>query len=86
MVRFRAYKNGGAKMNTGYSDNVNRILQHERDRPRDRLDAAIEVITKVYRYDNGNLEGVESKTIAESQLSVTRRQSGLFKFLGSFKK
>ncbi len=73
-------------MMTGYSDNVNRILQHERDRPRDKLDAAIEVIATVHRYDNDELEGVESKTIAESQLSITRRQSGLFKFLGSFEK
>lgn len=73
-------------MMTGYSDNVNRILQHERDRPRDKLDAAIEVIATVHRYDDAELEGVESKTIAESYLSVTRRQSGLFKFLGSFEK
>ena len=67
---------------TGYSDNVNRILQHERDRPRDRLDDEIEVMATVHRYDNGDLEEIQTKTIAESQLSVTRRQIGIRKFLG----
>jgi hypothetical protein len=73
-------------MKTGYAPHVEAILRQERDRPRDRLDAAIEVIATVHRYENGDLEGVETKTIAESQLSKTRRQSGLFKFLGSFEK
>lgn len=73
-------------MSTGYSDNVNRILQHELTRPRDRLDDQIEVMTTVHRYDNGDLEGVESKTIEESQLSVTRRAKGLRKFLGVLSK
>ena len=65
-----------------YSDNVNQILLAERDRPRDRLDAEIEVMATVHRYENGELEGVETKTIAESQLSVTRRQKGIRQFLG----
>jgi hypothetical protein len=72
--------------NTGYAPHVVAILKAERDRPRDRLDAEIEVITTVHRYDNGDLEEVETKTIAESQLSKTRKQSGLFKFLGSYEK
>jgi hypothetical protein len=67
---------------TGYSDNVNRILQAERDRPRDRLDDQIEVMATVHKYTDGELEGIETKTIEESQLSVTRRQVGIRKFLG----
>ena len=67
---------------TGYSDNVNRILQAELNRKRDRLDDEIEVMATVHRYNNGELEGVETKTIEESQLSVTRRQVGIRKYLG----
>jgi hypothetical protein len=65
-----------------YSDKVNRILQQERDRPRDRLDDQIEVMATVHKYIDGELEGIETKTIEESQLSVTRRQVGIRKFLG----
>ena len=67
---------------TGYSDNVNRILQAELNRKRDRLDDEIEVMATVHRYNNGELEGVETKTIEESQLSETRRQEGIRKYLG----
>lgn len=73
-------------MSTGYSDNVNRILQAELNRKRDRLDDEIEVMATVHRYENGELEDVETKTIAESQLSVTRRQKGIRKFLGVLSK
>jgi hypothetical protein len=73
-------------MNTGYAPHVEAILKQERDRSRDYLDDEIEVMATTYRYENGELKGVETKTIAESQFSMTRRQSGLFKFLGSFEK
>lgn len=71
---------------TGYSNNVIKILQAERDRPRDRLDDQIEVMATVHKYTDGELEGVETRTIAESQLSVTRRQVGIRKYLGVMSK
>lgn len=73
-------------MSTGYAPHVEAILKAERDRPRDRLDAEIEVMATVHRYDNGRLEEVETKTIAESQMSVTRRAKGVRKFLGVLSK
>ncbi len=74
-------------MKTGYSDEVNKILQHERDRPRDRLDAEIELMslqTTVHTYSgDGGLEDVKTKTITESHVRQTK---GIRKFLGVFSK